>query len=152
MRLCASLSGVEAHVPADQTLPDFDLYCPMASLPLALGTVAGVAKDRLRVGLVWVGNPSLDRPALAAHWIGGGLWCPIGLPGCSRYRGGELCQPAEGRAGFAARGAGDRPDGGGGAGPEGSRGGVAITGPSIWITLLGFRAICYLSGDTLCGG
>jgi Flp pilus assembly protein TadD len=91
VRLCANLSGVERVVTAGETLPDFDLHCPMASLPLALGTVlatipaavpylraeaaavaawrerlAGLAADGLRVGLVWAGNPSLDRPARAA--------------------------------------------------------------------------------------
>jgi tetratricopeptide (TPR) repeat protein len=87
-RLCGSLPGVEAVVPLGETLPEFDLHCPMASLPLVLGTTlatipasvpylaaeaAAVAAWRerlpaegLRVGLVWAGNPSPDRPSRAA--------------------------------------------------------------------------------------
>ena len=88
VRLCASLPGVDAIGSAGEMLPEFDLHCPMASLPLALGTTlatipaavpylapdaaaASVWRERLpadglRVGLVWAGNPSLDRPARAA--------------------------------------------------------------------------------------
>jgi Flp pilus assembly protein TadD len=88
VRLCATLPGYEVIVAAGEPLPEFDLHCPMASLPLALGTTlamipaavpylgtdaAAVAAwrqrlpaDGLRVGLVWAGNPSLDRPARAA--------------------------------------------------------------------------------------
>ena len=91
VRLLRSLPGIEAVVTAGEPLPDVDLHCPMASLPLAFGTtlatipstvpylsadpgavadwrarLAAVAGDALRVGLVWAGNPSLDRPSRAA--------------------------------------------------------------------------------------
>jgi Glycosyltransferase family 9 (heptosyltransferase) len=91
VRLLSGLDGVEAVVTAGEALPDFDLHCPMLSLPLALGTTlasipagmpylhadaAAVAgwQARLaewpgegpRVGLVWAGKPSLDLPARAA--------------------------------------------------------------------------------------
>jgi tetratricopeptide (TPR) repeat protein len=111
VRLCASLSGVEAIVAAGEPLPAFDLHCPMASLPLLLGTrlgtipaavpylaadaaavaawrarLAELAGDGLRVGLVWAGNPSLDRPARAAmdrrRSLGGDrLAGVLGVPG-----------------------------------------------------------------------
>jgi hypothetical protein len=37
-RLLAALPGVSAVTTADQSTPDYDLHCPMMSLPLALGT------------------------------------------------------------------------------------------------------------------
>ncbi len=81
--LLAGLSGVSQCVPisAANTLPAFDVHCPLASLPLAFGTrldtiPAATAylpppaesrvkawqdrlgpHDKLRVGLVWSGNP-----------------------------------------------------------------------------------------------
>jgi len=79
--LLAGLPGVSRCIPFGTTdLPPFDLHCPIMSLPLAFGTMldtippAGYlpplpparvqvwAKrlgmhDRLRVGLVWSGNP-----------------------------------------------------------------------------------------------
>jgi hypothetical protein len=36
--LLAGLPGVERLATFGETLPDFDLHCPMLSLPLALGT------------------------------------------------------------------------------------------------------------------
>lgn len=77
--LMRSLDGVEAVLPAGEPLPDFDLHCPLMSLPLAFGarpdavhapasylrapaTQVSVLsarlgpKDRPRVGLVWSGN------------------------------------------------------------------------------------------------
>jgi len=72
-------------------LPEFDLHCPMLSLPLAFGTtittipgteaylhadigevaavgrrLAAIGMDGPRVGLVWAGNPRAHSPALAA--------------------------------------------------------------------------------------
>jgi tetratricopeptide (TPR) repeat protein len=78
-RLLESVSGVSQVIPDGGTLPDFDLYCPLLSLPLALGTElatipakvpyvradeARVAKwrdrlpsnGRLRIGLCWAGT------------------------------------------------------------------------------------------------
>jgi ADP-heptose:LPS heptosyltransferase len=81
--LLSDLSGVSQCLakPAD-TLPSFDMHCPMCSLPLAFGTrldtiPSGISylsapaearvqawKDRLgphnklRIGLVWSGNPN----------------------------------------------------------------------------------------------
>jgi tetratricopeptide (TPR) repeat protein len=80
--LLSGLEGVSLCLPKTAvTLPDFDLHCPLSSLPLAFKTrletipsapsylpkpAAGRvqqwqerlgAHDRLRVGLVWSGNP-----------------------------------------------------------------------------------------------
>jgi tetratricopeptide (TPR) repeat protein len=80
--LLSELAGVSECVPfSATTLPAFDMYCPITSLPLAFGTrletipaetaylPAPAASrlqawedrlgphDRLRVGLVWSGNP-----------------------------------------------------------------------------------------------
>jgi tetratricopeptide (TPR) repeat protein len=83
--LCALLSklaGVAQCLPMGSELPAFDVYCPIGSLPLAFGTrletipadvpylpAPDAARmqawetrlgphDRLRVGLVWSGNPN----------------------------------------------------------------------------------------------
>ena len=80
VRLMGSLAGVERVVASGDTLPDFDLQCPMMSLPFAFDTeletipsfpaylapdpdraerwerrLAGLG-DGLRIGLVWAGN------------------------------------------------------------------------------------------------
>jgi tetratricopeptide (TPR) repeat protein len=79
--LLSGLDGVSQCIPTSAAaLPAFDLYCPMSSLPLAFGTRLDTipsatpylsapalslqawegrlgAHDRLRVGLVWSGNP-----------------------------------------------------------------------------------------------
>jgi tetratricopeptide (TPR) repeat protein len=79
-RLLRTLPGVEQLVAAGQPLPEFDLHCPLLSLPKALGTtlrtvpgfipylqadprIASSWKDRLRlpteclrVGLTWAGS------------------------------------------------------------------------------------------------
>src|SRR3984957_15440649 len=80
--LLSKLPGVTQCLPlSTATLPPFDMYCPIGSLPLALGTgletiptATGYLPspaatqlqtwedrlgphDRLRVGLVWSGNP-----------------------------------------------------------------------------------------------
>jgi len=77
--LLAGLDGVAEMVPRGERLPDFDLHCPLLSLPLAFGTTldsipaapAYLAVDparvdrwrsrlgptsRPRIGLVWSGN------------------------------------------------------------------------------------------------
>jgi tetratricopeptide (TPR) repeat protein len=86
--LLSGLDGVALCLPKSaDTPPDFDLHCPLSSLPLAFGTQLDTipapasylppppkarmqawqarlgTHDRLRVGLVWSGNPghSNDR-------------------------------------------------------------------------------------------
>ncbi|WP_158921481.1 tetratricopeptide repeat protein [Acidisphaera sp. S103] len=91
VRLLGGLPGVERVVAFGEALPDFDLQCPMLSLPLALGTTLATipgdgpylqadagqcsawrvrldALDRPgpRVGLVWAGNPRAHLPGTAA--------------------------------------------------------------------------------------
>jgi tetratricopeptide (TPR) repeat protein len=86
--LLAGVAGVSQCLSSNSAKwPKFDLFCPMLSLPLALGTrletipaeipylpqpaAAAVqtweqklpARDRLRVGLVWSGNPSHSKDA-----------------------------------------------------------------------------------------
>jgi tetratricopeptide (TPR) repeat protein len=80
VRLCASAPGVSTVMPTGERLPQFDLHCPLMSLPLAFGTrletipadvpylrverrIAAEWEARLgpkrapRVGLAWAGNP-----------------------------------------------------------------------------------------------
>lgn len=88
--LLSKVTGVSQSLPLSAatmsaaTLPAFDLYCPISSLPLAFGTtletipsapyLPGSAaalletwearlgpRDRLRVGLAWSGNPNHDN-------------------------------------------------------------------------------------------
>jgi tetratricopeptide (TPR) repeat protein len=80
--LMSGLAGVAQCIPRSASaLPPFDLHCPLSSLPLAFGTTLESipaetsylaaaadrvqawetrlgAHDRLRVGLVWSGNPA----------------------------------------------------------------------------------------------
>ncbi|RXT43425.1 hypothetical protein B5V03_22645 [Bradyrhizobium betae] len=82
-RLMSDLSGVSLCAPTSNlsTLPDFDMHCPISSLPLAFGTRLDTIpadnpylpsppdrlvqawdnrlgpRTRLRVGLVWSGDP-----------------------------------------------------------------------------------------------
>jgi len=80
--LLSGMSGVAQCLPRSAAqLPAFDLHCPISSLPLAFGTTLDTipsapylpvpagdrvrawderlgAHDRLRVGLVWSGNPN----------------------------------------------------------------------------------------------
>ena len=83
--LMKSLGGRVRIVPRGAALPDFDLHCPLLSLPLAFGTrletipsrmpylaapenKIGDWRDRLgiherlRVGLVWAGDPRKSLP------------------------------------------------------------------------------------------
>jgi tetratricopeptide (TPR) repeat protein len=79
--LLADLPGVSHCLPKSASLPAFDLHCPMSSLPLAFKTTLESipstnsylprpaddlvrewenrlgSRERLRVGLVWAGNP-----------------------------------------------------------------------------------------------
>jgi hypothetical protein len=90
-RLLRSLPGVERVVAHGEALPQFDLHCPMLSMPLALGTTITTIPGRVpylhakpkqvvawrtrlsalenqgpRIGLVWAGNPRAHRLANAA--------------------------------------------------------------------------------------
>jgi tetratricopeptide (TPR) repeat protein len=81
LRLMASVPGVSQLIPAGRSPPDFDVHCPLMSLPLAFGTRVETipsktpylrvapqlrkawqerlaAKRRPLVGLVWSGNPA----------------------------------------------------------------------------------------------
>jgi Flp pilus assembly protein TadD len=91
VRLLVGLPGVELVVARGEALPQFDLHCPMLSLPLALGTTlttipgdvpylhadsARVAAWRTRldalasrgprIGLAWAGNPRKHLAGTAA--------------------------------------------------------------------------------------
>jgi Tetratricopeptide repeat/Glycosyltransferase family 9 (heptosyltransferase) len=78
-QLMSGLAGVSHCLCKGEALPNFDMHCPLLSLPLAFGTLLETIpsttpylsvpapvqdweaklgpKDRLRVGLVWSGNP-----------------------------------------------------------------------------------------------
>ncbi len=82
-RLLELIEGIEIVSIRDATLPDFDVHCPLLSLPRAFATtldnipatvpylgVNASARarwnrrmdgDALRVGLVWAGNPATKR-------------------------------------------------------------------------------------------
>jgi tetratricopeptide (TPR) repeat protein len=81
--LLSGISGVESVIPRKSPLPDFDFHCPLASLPLALGTElhtiptdipylappadarnqwqARLPRSRPLVGLVWSGERAHDN-------------------------------------------------------------------------------------------
>ena len=77
VRLLQGTPGTDAVVPIDGTLPEFDFYLPLLSLPGLLGTTAetippplaycvprkATLDERLQVGLAWAGNPGfvMDR-------------------------------------------------------------------------------------------
>jgi tetratricopeptide (TPR) repeat protein len=77
VRLFQTVEGVDQVIPVGKTLPDFDLHCPLMSLPLVMGTTLqsipanipylhaenwkeelGGLPDDLKVGLVWAGRPT----------------------------------------------------------------------------------------------
>jgi tetratricopeptide (TPR) repeat protein len=91
VRLLQGLTSADLVVADAREPHEFDLYCPMLSLPFGLGTtmanipsatsylqadaaqvaawrtrLVDTAPDRPRVGLVWAGNPRSDNPGLAA--------------------------------------------------------------------------------------
>jgi len=90
LRLLGRLAGVEAVIGHGDPLPDFDLHCPMLSLPAALGLtlddipaapylspdpgdaarwrrrVEAEAKGAVTVGLVWAGSARMQSQELAA--------------------------------------------------------------------------------------
>lgn len=78
VRLMKNIDGVKKVVAIGDTLPEFDVYIPLLSLPLVLGTTIETipakipyltplesvkvkletpASNSLKVGLVWAGNP-----------------------------------------------------------------------------------------------
>ena len=88
-RLIRTMPGPQRIVAQNEKLPEFDVHCPLLSLPLALGTtletipasIPYLAADAdqalawrirlaavpgLRVGLVWAGNPRTAQRSLAA--------------------------------------------------------------------------------------
>lgn len=77
-RLLARIPGIAECVAKGQPLPEFDLECPLMSLPLAFATTletippvvypgnapAPPSNPELRAGLVWAGNPKHSLDAL----------------------------------------------------------------------------------------
>ena len=84
--LLSSLAGATNVIAKGDALPEFDLQCPLLSLPLAFGTQlqtipattpylsgpvtkTSIWRDRMgqgerhRIGLVWAGNPTTGLPA-----------------------------------------------------------------------------------------
>lgn len=86
-RLLQTCEGIDLLVEDGEPLPDFDIHCPLMSLPLRLGTelatvpaatpylfadttqtaawqtkLDGALSSGLKVGLVWAGNPRKDMP------------------------------------------------------------------------------------------
>jgi len=91
VRLLRGLSGVDQTLAKGEVLPEFDLHCPMLSMPLALGTTIATIPGEVpylhadearaadwrarlaelgprgpRVGLVWAGNPRKNLAGAAA--------------------------------------------------------------------------------------
>ncbi|MBK3732447.1 tetratricopeptide repeat protein [Azospirillum brasilense] len=94
MSVLSGLPGVERLIARGDPLPDFDLECPLMSLPRAFGTALDtvpaavpylrpdqqraaawgerLAEGRgLRVGLVWAGNPRFPGDALRSPRLAG---------------------------------------------------------------------------------
>ena len=83
VRLLEGLDGVAAVIARGETLPSFDLHCPLLSLPLAFGTepatipapapyiaAAGdeirlwrelLPRGQRRIGVAWAGDPAHDN-------------------------------------------------------------------------------------------
>jgi tetratricopeptide (TPR) repeat protein len=120
VRLLRRLDGVDLVVEAGAPLPEFDLHCPILSLPLAQGTtlasipattylradpqqeagwrtrLAAIAGPGRRIGLAWAGNPAL--PADARRSLPPALLAPLfavpGLHFVSLQKGGAAA-PAD---------------------------------------------------------
>ena len=79
VELAATVQGVEQAIPAGRQLPEFDVHCPLLSLPLVLGVRLETIPNKipyirapqppgdwpplpgegtLRVGVAWAGNPA----------------------------------------------------------------------------------------------
>lgn len=91
LSLCATLSNTLTLVLQGQTLPEYDYYCPLMSLPLAFETTLSnipasvpylavdafkqqlwqqqLAGDRLKVGLVWAGSAKYIRRNIAVSQL-----------------------------------------------------------------------------------
>ena len=83
LSLCEGLEGVSKVIPRGDPIPDFDLHCPMMSLPLAfntrLETIPGevpylraskniidkwrvrLEENRFKIGVAWAGNPKFPE-------------------------------------------------------------------------------------------
>ncbi|KAA0679371.1 tetratricopeptide repeat protein [Azospirillum brasilense] len=107
MSVLSGLPGVERLIARGDPLPDFDLECPLMSLPRAFGTKlddvpaavpylrpdpqraaawSGRLADGqgLRVGLVWAGNPRFPGDALRSPRLAG-LRPVLDVPGVRFY-------------------------------------------------------------------
>ncbi len=117
VRLLRGLPGVDRVVAHGEALPDFDLHCPMLSLPLAFGTTLAsipadtpylhadaaqaaawgtrlaAAGEGVRIGLAWAGNPSEQRRP-GERWIAGARSTRAGWRRFSRCRacGSSVCK------------------------------------------------------------
>ncbi len=106
--LLETMEGIDQLIPYGQPLPEFDVQCPLLSLPLAFQTELGdipasipyislnsdlvkkwhefteVEKDNLKVGLIWAGRPThkKDRKRSLALKVFEPL---AGLPGITFY-------------------------------------------------------------------
>ncbi len=85
VRLLSGMPGIDAVIGRGESLPSFDLHCPLLSLPLAFRTEPAtipapvpyiqaanedirdwrprLPQDRPRIGVVWSGDPSHDNDA-----------------------------------------------------------------------------------------
>jgi tetratricopeptide (TPR) repeat protein len=80
VQLFSTLRGVSAVVAKGETLPDFDLQCPLMSLPMVFGTTLETIppirylsadsswqmrfkteSQAIRIGLVWAGHPTHQK-------------------------------------------------------------------------------------------
>jgi len=76
-RLAAGIAGAARVATAGEALPEFDLHCPLLSLPLALGTAADnipapvpyVAVEPARLA-AWRRRIGGDRPNIGLAWSG----------------------------------------------------------------------------------
>ena len=124
VRLLQGTPGAEAVVPSGGALPDFDLYCPLLSLPGLFGTTLATIPpplpyairfepeprdQRLQVGLVWAGNPdfiedrrrSIDPALLAPLGDVSGVTFHNLQFGCDRLPIGGMRDAMHGVANFA---------------------------------------------------